>query len=73
MGRNCRKVFSLSPVVFARLACRRILRRPSLTLIGASEVVSTPPAMPQSIWPRAILFATSNAASSPVPHACWMS
>ena len=41
--------------------------------IGASEVVSNPPAMPESIWPSAILFATRIAASSPVPQACWRS
>ena len=28
--------------------------------MGASEVVSTPPAIPQSIWPSAILLATSD-------------
>ena len=42
----------------------------SLRAIGASEVVSTPQAMPDSIWPRAILLATSIAASRPVPQAC---
>jgi hypothetical protein len=44
-----------------------------LTATGASLAVSTPPAMPTSIWPRAILLPTRIAASSPVPQACWMS
>ena len=32
-----------------------------------------PPAMPDSIWPSAILLATWIAAWRPVPQACWMS
>ncbi|MNT66484.1 hypothetical protein D3C72_2045530 [compost metagenome] len=59
------------PVVFSRLAASRALRNFSLSPIGASEVVSTPPAIPTSIWPRAILLATRMAASSPVPQA-WL-
>jgi hypothetical protein len=35
--------------------------------------VSTPPAIPASIWPSAILLATAITVSSPVPHACWRS
>ncbi len=59
--------------LLARLASSRILRSRSLTAIGASEVVSVPPAMPTSIWPRAILFATWMVAWMPVSQACWMS
>jgi hypothetical protein len=44
-----------------------------LSAIGASEVVSVPPAMPTSIWPSAILLATAIAAWMPVSQACWMS
>ena len=42
-----------------RLNSSRSLRKFSFTPIGASLVVSTPPAMPTSIWPSAILFATA--------------
>ncbi|MNN37256.1 hypothetical protein D3C81_1511910 [compost metagenome] len=69
-GRNCTKGFNRSPRVLPRLACSKMRRSPSLTPIGASDVVSTPPAIPLSICPRAILLATSRAASSPVPQAC---
>ena len=41
--------------------------------MGASEAESTPPAIPESAWPRATLFATRIAASSPVPQAWVMS
>ena len=40
---------------------------------GGSLIVSTPPAMPASIWPSAILFAMAMAASRLVPHARWTS
>ena len=49
------------------------MRSFSLTAIGASEAVSTPPAMPTSIAPTAILSATAIAAWIPVSQACWMS
>jgi hypothetical protein len=60
---------ALGPVDLEQFACAGF----SLTVMGASEEVSTPPAMPESIWPSLILFATRIAASSPVPQACWMS
>ena len=72
-GRIEPRVFTLSAVVFARLALSSFRRSFSLTMIGASEAVSTPPAMPLSIWPSAILLATRMAACRPVPQACWMS
>src|SRR4051794_8101997 len=56
--------------LFSEISTRR---RSSPTASGASEVVSTPPAMPDSICPRAILLATRIAASKPVPQACWTS
>ena len=52
---------------------RGVSRSCSLSAIGASEVVSAPQAMPESIWPRAILLATRIVVSSPVPQACWTS
>ena len=58
---------------FARLRSSRMWRRSSLTAIGASEAVSTPPAIPASICPSAILLATAITVSSPVPQACWRS
>ncbi|RMP73343.1 hypothetical protein ALQ17_200052 [Pseudomonas fluorescens] len=69
-GRTLSNVLNLAPMPLARLAASKVWRRDSLMPIGASEVVSEPPAMPTSIWPRAILFATSKAASRPVPQAC---
>ena len=45
----------------------------SRTPMGASLVVSLPPAMALSIWPSAILLAVRMVASRPVPHACWTS
>ena len=57
----------------ARLASSRILRSLSPTASGASDVVSAPPAMPDSILPSAILLATSTAAWMPVSQACWTS
>ena len=69
-GRKPVNAFSRAPTERARLASSNTVRSPSFTAIGASEVVSTPPAMPHSIWPRAILLATRMAASSPVPQAC---
>src|SRR3954451_8003880 len=56
--------------LFSEISTRR---RSSPAASGASEVVSTPPAMPESICPRAILLATRIAASKPVPQACWTS
>ena len=60
-------------VSLAALTFISFLRSLSLIATGASEVVSVPPAMPDSIWPSAILFATWIAAWRPVPQACWMS
>ena len=51
----------------------KALRNPSPNAIGASEVVSTPPAIATSICPSAILLATAKAACKPVPQACWIS
>ena len=73
VGRKADSALSLSIGVLARLTARSTLRRSSLTAMGASLVVSAPPAMPESIWPSAILFATRIAASRPVPQACWTS
>ncbi len=72
-GRTLASAASRPWRVLARLASSRILRSFSLTAIGASEVVSVPPAMPTSIWPSAILFATWTVAWMPVSQACWMS
>jgi len=47
----------------------RIFRRSSLSAIGASEVVSTPQAIAESAWPRAILLAVRMKVSRPVPQA----
>jgi hypothetical protein len=69
-GRTRLSAFSRAPFDRARLRSSRIRRRSSLTEIGASDAVSTPHAMPASIWPSAILFATRTTASRPVPHAC---
>ena len=57
----------------ARLTLSNFLRSFSLTVIGASEEVSTPPAIPESIWPSLILLETMMAACRPVPQACWTS
>ena len=57
----------------ARFTLSSFLRNFSLTAMGASELVSTPPAMPDSIWPSLILLETRIAASRPVLQACWMS
>jgi hypothetical protein len=72
-GRSLPISFARWPAVLARRASISTLRRSSLSPTGASEAVSVPPAMPTSIWPSAILLATSTAASRPVSHACWMS
>ncbi len=72
-GRKRASVFSLPLVERSRLASSSVARSSSLSAIGASEVVSTPQAMPTSIWPSAILLATRIAVSSPVPQACWTS
>ena len=72
-GRIRPSAVSLPLVSRAALTFMSFLRSLSLIATGASEVVSVPPAMPTSIWPRAILLATWIAAWRPVPHACWMS
>src|SRR3954471_20496399 len=72
-GRIRASAFSRSCRVLALFRLMSTRRRSSPTASGASDVVSTPPAMPDSIWPRAILFATRIAASRPVPQACWTS
>ena len=59
-----------SLLVLALLSFNSALRSPSPMPKGASEVVSTPPAIPESISPKAILLLTAKAACSPVPHAC---
>ena len=73
VGRSLRSSASRCGTLFARLICSRTRRKSSLTAIGASEAVSTPPAMPLSTWPSAILFATWIVVSRPVPQACWTS
>ena len=45
-GRSEPSSFTRAATLLARLASSRMWRRSSLTAIGASEVVSTPPAMP---------------------------
>ena len=72
-GRTLASVRSLPSVERWRLASSRVSRSCSLSAIGASEVVSAPQAMPESIWPRAILLATRIVVSRPVPQACWTS
>ena len=69
-GRTRVSVRSLPTVEPWRLASSSVSRSCSLSAIGASEVVSAPQAMPESIWPRAILLATRIVVSSPVPQAC---
>ena len=69
-GLTAVSAFSLPAVERCLLASSRVSRRPSLSAIGASEVVSTPQAIPASIWPRAILLATRIVVSRPVPQAC---
>ena len=72
-GRIAAKALARSTGVRAALARSSALRSPSLTAIGASEAESTPPAMPDSTWPRAILLATRMVVSRLVPQACWTS
>ena len=72
-GRIAASAASRPLVSRAALTFISFLRSLSLIATGASEVVSVPPAMPTSIWPRAILLATWMAACRPVPQACWMS
>ncbi len=72
-GRIPVRAFSLPPVERWRLASSSVSRSPSLSAIGASEVVSAPQAMPESIWPSAILLAIRIVVSRPVPQACWTS
>src|SRR5450631_305646 len=56
--------------VLARLAVRRCDAAHRSQTIGASLALSAPPAIPESIWGRAILLATRIAVSKPVPRAC---
>ena len=72
-GRIFASALSRSCSVLALFRLISTRRRSSPTASGASDVVSTPPAMPDSICPSAILLATRIAASRPVPHACWTS
>ena len=72
-GRSLASAFSRPALLLARLTSSSTSRRSSLIAIGASEVVSTPPAIAESIWPSAILLATRIVASRPVPQACWTS
>ena len=72
-GRIARRPLAMSAVVLPRLRRSSLRRSFSLTMIGASEDVSTLPAMPDSTWPSLILLETRIAFSSPVPHACWTS
>ena len=58
-----------SPKLFARKLRSMSCRYSWPKTIGGSLTVSTPPAMPASICPSAILFATAIAASMLVPQA----
>ena len=58
VGRIAPSALILPAVSFCWLTLISFLRSFSEIAIGASEVVSEPPAMPTSIWPRAILLAT---------------
>src|SRR5699024_10121219 len=69
LGRIEEMSLSFWPAVLARESFIRVLRSRSLTTIGASEVESTPAAIPDSIWPRVILFAIAQVASIDVAHA----
>ncbi len=73
LGRTLVRARRRAGVDFALFASRRISRRLSLSAIGASEVVSTPPEIADSVCPRAILFAAWIVAWRPVPQACPMS
>ena len=73
VGRKARAAIALSVELLARFILSSLRRSFSGTTIGASDAESAPPAMPESIWPRAILFDTRMAASRPVPHAWVMS
>ena len=68
-GRRPRKGAIRAPNDFAAWARSRICWYPLPNTIGGSLTVSTPPAMPASIWPSAILFAITIAASRLVPQA----
>ena len=70
VGRSFASARSRAPTDRARFSSRKICRRSSFSPSGASLVVSTPPATPESSCPSAILFATWKTACSPVPHAC---
>src|SRR5699024_2399008 len=69
-GRMSPSSLRRSTVVLAAESLMSVLRRSSLTASGASEVVSTPPATPDSIRPSAIASATCTAEARPVPQAC---
>ncbi len=73
VGRNASAAIALSVELFARFIRSSLRRSFSGTTTGASEAESAPPAMPDSICPSAILFATRIAASRPVPQAWVMS
>src|SRR3546814_11406134 len=72
-GRNLASAARRWPVVLARFTSSRILRNLSPTAIGASDVVSKPPPIPDSTWPRAILLALLIAPCRPVPQAIFRS
>ena len=69
LGRSLDTAASFRWAVLARLSSSSTLRRPSLTAIGASEVESTPPPMPDSSCPSLILLASEPIASMPVAQA----
>ena len=58
VGRIAPRALTRPAVSFCWLTLISFLRSFSEIAIGASDVVSDPPATPASIWPRAILFAT---------------
>ncbi len=72
-GRMVASAASFAGVDFARDRSSSARRSGSLTATGASDVESTPPAMPDSIWPSRILLASPTTVSIPVAHACWTS
>ena len=64
-GAACDSARARAALDLLRLRSSRMLRRSSLSARGASEVVSTPPAIPLSICPSAILLATSDRGLEP--------
>ncbi len=69
-GRSCAKRARRADALLARLRPRTSRRSRSLMAMGASDAESTPPAMPASIWPMAILLPTRIAVSNEVAQAC---